>query len=255
MNEFGLEDRNVIVTGAARGIGREIATTLARAGARIAVVDYDRDEAEVAVAALRQETGGQHLALEVDVRDPTSVRALATEVASRWPSVDVLVNNAGIARNTPSEDVTDEEWRDVMAVNLDGVFFMAREFGRGMLTARRGTIVNIASMSGLVVNKPQPQAHYNASKAAVIMLTRSLAAEWADRGVRVNSVSPGYIGTDMTKRGLENPEWRRTWLAMTPQNRVGAPHDVALAVQYLASDAAGYVTGENLVVDGGYTVW
>jgi len=255
MNEFGLHDRIAVVTGAGRGIGREIAATLARAGARVALADLDPAAAEAVAADLRGETGRDHLAFEVDVRDPARVAALADAVYDHLPKVDVLVNNAGIARNTPAEEIPDEEWRAVMAVNLDGVFYAARSFGRRMLAARRGVIVNIASMSGLVVNKPQPQAHYNASKAAVIMLTRSLAAEWADRGVRVNSVSPGYIGTEMTQRGMENRAWRETWLEMTPVGRVGEPHDVALAVQYLASDASGFVTGENLVVDGGYTAW
>ena len=118
-----------------------------------------------------------------------------------------------------------------------------------------GAIVNTASMSGMVANTPQPQAHYNAAKAGVILLTKSLAGEWADRGVRVNCVSPGYIGTDMTAEGMANMDWYPTWLAMTPQKRVGAPEDVAAAIYYLASPAANYTTGSNLVVDGGYTAW
>jgi NAD(P)-dependent dehydrogenase (short-subunit alcohol dehydrogenase family) len=124
-----------------------------------------------------------------------------------------------------------------------------------MLERRSGSIVNIASMSGIVANRPQPQAHYNASKAGVIMLTRSLAVEWAERGVRVNAVSPGYVATDLTTRGMENPEWAHTWTSMTPLGRIGTPQEVARAVLYLASDDASFATGTNLVLDGGYTSW
>ena len=178
-----------------------------------------------------------------------------TEFTPSSVGIDILVNDAGICINVPAEEADDESWRRVLAVNLDGTYWCSREVGRVMLAAGRGSIVNIASMSGLVVNWPQPQAAYNASKAAVIQLTRSLASEWASRGVRVNSVSPGYIGTEMTKRGMSTAGWGETWLERSPMGRLGTPRDVALAVLYLASDAAAFATGTNLVIDGGYSIW
>jgi NAD(P)-dependent dehydrogenase (short-subunit alcohol dehydrogenase family) len=169
--------------------------------------------------------------------------------------IDVFVNNAGIAHNVPAEEMTDEEWRRMLSINLDGVFWCCREAGRAMLERGSGAIVNIASMSGMVSNHPQPQAHYNASKAGVIMLTKSLAGEWASRGVRVNSISPGYVRTPLTELGMSNPEWRDVWLSSTPMGRIAEPREIAPAVVFLASDASTYATGTNLVVDGGYTSW
>jgi NAD(P)-dependent dehydrogenase (short-subunit alcohol dehydrogenase family) len=255
VNEFDMHGRRAVVTGAGRGIGREIAATFAEAGATLAVADIDGGRAETVAGELRAATDRPHAAFEVDVTDATRVRRFAEEATERMGGVDTLVNNAGIARHAPAEEMTEADWDEVMAVNLTGAFTCAREFGRRMLEAGGGSIVNIASMSGLIVNKPQPQVAYNVSKAGVIMLTKSLAAEWADRHVRVNAVSPGYIGTEMTKEGLKNETWSSVWLEMTPTGRVGEPGDIALAVRYLASDAAKYVTGTNLVVDGGYTLW
>ena len=251
---FSLRGRTALVTGAGRGIGLEIARTLAAAGARVVVAEYDAALGDNAVGELGGK-GHSAFFVQVDVRDPSSVRAMTKEVYAKVEAVDILVNNAGIARNTPAEKTSDDEWTEIMNVNLNGVFWCCREVGRKMLQRGRGAVVNIASMSGMIVNKPQPQAAYNASKAGVILLTKSLAAEWAARGVRVNSVSPGYIGTDMTRLGMENEAWKKEWLESTPLGRVGEPADVAHAVLYLASDAAKFATGTNLVIDGGYTVW
>ncbi len=251
MDAFDLTGRVALVTGAGRGIGLEIARTLARAGADVVVAEFDAAAGEAAA----KELGERAFSVPVDVRDPDSVQTMTEAVYERVEAVDILVNNAGIARNTPAEETSDDEWLNVMQVNLNGVFWCCRAVGKKMLGRGQGTIVNIASMSGLIVNKPQPQAAYNASKAGVILLTKSLAAEWASRGVRVNSVSPGYIGTEMTKLGLTNETWKKTWLELTPLGRVGEPADVAHAVLYLASDAAKFATGTNLVIDGGYTSW
>ena len=251
-----MADRIAVVTGAGRGIGREIAAALAEAGATIACADIDGSTAEASARHLRETVGGDHAAFTVDVRDSAAVTAFCERVIDAFGRADVLVNNAGIALNVAAEAMTDEQWHAVVDVNLNGVFYASRTFGGHMLQRGRGAIVNIASMSGLIVNKPQGQAAYNASKAGVIHLTRSMAAEWAPRGVRVNAVSPGYIVTEMNRRALERfPDWEREWLAMTPAGRLGMPRDVALAVVYLASDAAAFVTGANLVVDGGYTTW
>ncbi|MHB8626258.1 MAG: SDR family NAD(P)-dependent oxidoreductase [Aggregatilineales bacterium] len=253
-NLFDLTDRVALITGGGRGIGREIARTLAQAGAHIAIAEFDPAMGEDAAAEV-QGMGRRSIAVKTDVRDSENVEAMVRQVLEKFGQVDILVNNAGIAVNTPAEDTPIAEWQNILNVNLNGVFYCCRAVGKHMLTRQKGAIVNIASMSGVIVNKPQPQAAYNVSKAGVIMLTQSLAAEWANRHVRVNAVSPGYIGTEMTKRGLSNPDWAKTWLEMTPMGRVGEPTDIAHAVWYLASDAAAFATGTNLIVDGGYTAW
>ncbi len=245
---FDLSGKHALVTGAGRGIGLEIARTFQRAGAIVTVADYNEETGRAAAA----EVGGAFV--QVDVRRPESAEAMVERAEALSP-VDILVNNAGVAENVAAEKTPDSSWLNIMEVNLSGVFWCCRAAGRKMLARGAGAVVNIASMSGVVVNKPQPQAAYNVSKAGVIMLTKSLACEWAARGVRVNAVSPGYIGTEMTKLGMNNPEWHEQWLGGTPQGRVGEPADIAHAVLYLASDAARFATGTNLIVDGGYTSW
>ena len=242
---FRLDGKQALVTGAAQGIGFEIARGLSEAGARVIIADLNPEVGEAAASSI----GGRFEVL--DVTDAGAVR----DLASKLSDVSILVNNAGIVRNTPAEETPDDDWKAVMGVNLDGVFWCCREFGKKMLDARMGSIVSTASMSGLISNHPQPQAAYNASKAAVIHLTRSLAGEWAARGVRVNAVAPGYTATPMTILGLETPEWRETWLKETPMGRLAEPREIAPAVVYLASEASSFVTGHTLVVDGGYTAW
>ena len=244
-----LDERVAVITGGASGIGREIARALHAAGATVVIADRDAARAEEVATAL----GG--LAQLVDVTDPASVHDAVSAIVGRHGRIDVLVTSAGIVRNGPAEDTTDTDWRDVFAVNCDGLFWCCREVGRVMLAAGHGSIVNIASMSGIVVNRPQGQVAYNASKAAVIGLTKSLAAEWAPRGVRVNAIAPGYVATELTLRGMRDPAWREEWLRSTPMGRVAQPEEIAPAAVYLASDAASYVTGSVLVIDGGYTAW
>ena len=251
---FDLSGRVAVVTGGGRGIGREIALTLARAGADIVIAEIESGAVEKCLAEIRA-TGKKAHFIETDVRNSQSVEAMADEAIKHFGQIDILVNNAGIARHCEAEATPDELWLDVLDVNLNGVFWCCRSVGKRMLQRGSGSIVSIASMSGLVVNKPQPQAAYNASKAGVIMLTKSLAAEWSGRGLRINCVSPGYIGTEMTKSGMENQEWKNTWLDMTPMGRVGEPEEIAHAVWYLACDAARFASGTNLVVDGAYTCW
>ena len=246
---FSLDGRVAVVTGGSRGIGFEIARALRDSGAHVVIADRLREAGEAAAATLQAEF------VEADVTQSDSIRHLAEHTAARYGHVDILANIAGITHNAPAEDTSDEDWRRVFSVNLDGVFFCCREFGRLMLARGKGVIVNMASMSGLISNHPQPQAAYNASKAGVILLTKSLAGEWASRGVRVNSIAPGYVGTPMTKLGLDTPEWRRVWLSETPMGRLAEPAEIAPLAVFLASDASSYMTGSTVVIDGGYTSW
>ncbi len=245
---FDLTGRVAFVTGGARGIGEAVARTLTHHGARVVVADTEREAGEAVAADL----GGYFVGL--DVRDPVTVDAAIAE-AVRWGGrLDIAVNCAGIRHNGAGEEISDEEWDTVFDVNTAGVQRCCRAEGRVMLAQGAGAIVNIASMSGSIVNRPQNQSAYNASKAAVIMLTRSLAAEWAPRGVRVNSVSPGYTETAMTALSRLDPEKVGFWLARTPIGRMAKPMEIAAAVAFLASPAASFVVGHDLVVDGGYTV-
>ena len=174
---------------------------------------------------------------------------------AKYGRIDIAFNNAGVAFSVPSEECTDEQWWKVINTDLNSVFYCCREFGGVMLGQGKGSIINTASMSGLISNNPQPQSAYNAAKAGVIMLTKSLAGEWAKRGVRVNCISPGYINTPMTPKGKINNEWYKTWMDFSPMGRIGEPNEIASCVVFLASQASSFFTGSNLVVDGGYTCW
>ena len=244
-----LDGRIAVVTGGARGIGFETVRALKENGATVVIVDINAEAGTKAA----EELGADFF--QVDLTQSSQVAKLATEIRAKYRRIDIAFNNAGIAVNVPSEECTDEDWHKVININLSAVFYCCRQFGKIMLEQGKGSIINMASMSGIISNTPQPQAAYNASKAGVIMLTKSLAGEWAKRGVRVNSISPGYIGTEMAKLGMSNPEWHREWLHFTPMGRVGEPREVAATVVFLASDASSYFTGSNLVVDGGYTCW
>ncbi len=248
-NGFSLQDRVAVVTGGGQSLGLAISRSLHDAGAKMVIAEVNDQTGPEAA----EELDGTFV--HTDVTDPASVREMVQTVLDEHGRIDVLVNNAGIVHNIPSEEVPDEEWLAVISVNLTGVFWCCREVGKVMLERGSGSIVNIASMSGIVSNHPQPQSAYNASKAGVITLTKSLAGEWASRGVRVNSVSPGYIRTPLTELGMSKSEWAEVWLSSTPLGRLAEPQEIAPAVLYLASDAASFATGTNLVIDGGYTSW
>jgi NAD(P)-dependent dehydrogenase (short-subunit alcohol dehydrogenase family) len=255
LEKFKLEGRIAVVTGGGQGIGLACAEALGEAGARIVVTDRDPKMAESGAAGLKAK-GYAAEAVTMDVTDSARVSQVAAELAARNGKVDILVNNAGIARSeTAAEKVADEHWLNVIDVNLNGTFWCCRAFGRHMLDAGSGAIVNIGSMSGFIVNKPQEQSYYNASKAAVHHLTKSLAAEWGARGVRVNAVAPTYVETPLNAFVKSNPRMYDAWIGGTPMARMGTPDEIASVVLFLASDAASLMTGSVVLVDGGYTCW
>ncbi len=252
---FKLTGRTALVTGGGRGIGLACAEALAEAGARVVIADRDASLAKEGQAALRAKQVDAETVI-MDVTDSGRVTEVADELASRHGKIDILVNSAGIARSeTPAEKVTDDHWLNVLDVNLNGTFWCCRAFGRHMLRAKSGAIVNIGSMSGFIVNKPQEQSYYNASKAAVHHLTKSLAAEWGSRGVRVNAVAPTYIATPLNEFVKSNPAMYDAWIGGTPMARLGRVEEIASVVLFLASDAASLMTGSIVLADGGYTCW
>ncbi len=252
MSRFDLSGRTAVVTGATRGLGRAFARALAEAGANIVIVGRDARAAGEVEAELAT-VGVQTLTVQADITQRLDVERVLAEATGRFGHVDIVVNNAGDCVHRPALEVTDEQWRQVMGVNLDGLWLCCQVFGGHMVARGAGNIVNIGSISGQIVNRPQWQPGYNASKAAVHQLTKSLAAEWAPYGVRVNALAPGYIKTDMAP--VDDPQFRRQWIDDAPQQRYGTPEELAPAVVFLASDASSFATGTVLVVDGGYTIF
>lgn len=252
LDRFSLKGRTALVTGGGRGIGAKMALALAEAGADVAVADLDSVTARETSEAIKA-LGVRSLAIKVEVTNADSVSEMVANVVRTWGKLDVAVNSAGVARRSPAEAMSEEDWDFVVDIDLKGIFLSTREEAKVMLGQGSGSIINIASMSGQIVNRPQLHAHYNAAKAGVIQYSRSCAAEWAPRGVRVNTLSPGHTVSPMTAGSLD--EMSKTWLANTPMGRLGQTEDLQGATIFLASDASLYVTGHDLVVDGGYTLW
>jgi len=252
LDHFMLTGKKAVVTGGARGIGNATAVALAEAGADVAILDIL--DASGTVKQIK-DLGRESFSIKVDLTVEEEVDNAFAEIKKRFGRIDIVHNNAGIAHCVKCEDMTFEEWRKVIAIDLDAVFLVARAAGRIMIAdGTGGSIINTASMSGIIVNYPQEQVAYNAAKAGVIHLTKSLACEWAKYNIRVNAVSPGYICTDMTPP-TSNKAWMDTWFAMSPTKRLGTPMEIAGAVLYLASDASTFTTGCNIVIDGGYSCY
>lgn len=260
---FGLKGKTVIVTGGGQGIGQVCAVGLAKAGAEVVIVC--RSGADETIRLI-EEAGGSAYFVKCDVTDEASVKACVDEVIQRSGKIDVLFNNAGACYHKKAivrdgEDLgglndgeaTVEEWRAILDVNLTGEYIMAVAVARTMIEKGiKGSIINMASMSGSIVNIPQCQASYNASKAAVIHMTKSLAIEWAEYGIRVNSISPGYVNTPMSQPPFVHQELLDAWKPLFPTGRMAQPEELIPALLYLASPAAGYTTGSDVIVDGAY---
>lgn len=253
LDKFSLQGKVAIVTGANRGIGLGIAHAFVEAGADVVVAARDEARNKEAVDRLNGVGPGTATAISTDVTDRQSVESLVRTVIAELGQIDVLVNNAGIGFHADALTLTEEDWDRLFNVNLKAVWTCCQVVGRHMVTRKSGSIVNIGSMSGLIINRPQWHSPYGISKAAVHHLTRSLAAEWAPHHVRVNAIAPGYVKTEIAD--IDKPEYRHYWVDEVPMHRYASPDEIAPAALYLASDASTFATGSVMVVDGGYTLW
>jgi NAD(P)-dependent dehydrogenase (short-subunit alcohol dehydrogenase family) len=248
---FRLDGKVALVTGGTRGIGLGIVEALAEAGAHV-IVSSKVPKPEV-IARLKA-AGHTIDYLQADMQDAVAPAKLVADATAITGRLDILVNNAGVAQHGDTHSFTEANYRRLMDINVDAVFRACQAALVPMRKQQSGVILNIGSISGYISNIPQPQAAYNASKAAVHMLTKSIASDYAGEGIRANAIAPGYIDTDMTAGGFANPEWSPVWRGMTPMPKVGTPEDIGAAALYLCSAASSYVTGEVLVIDGGYTI-
>ena len=248
---FNLTGRKALVTGAGRGIGRVLAISLAQSGCDIAILEKNMKDAHN-VAEEINKLGKRALAIKVDVTKKADIEKTFTAAAKQLGRLDIVINNAGVCIHEAAEDTPEEHYDFVVDTDMKGVFLCCQAAAALMKPQKKGSIINIASMSGSIANYPQKQAHYNAAKAGVILLTKCLAVEWVDYGIRVNSISPGYTRTEMTVK-LSAPEMIAQWESMIPMRRMAEPQELAGAVIYLASDASSYTTGSDIIVDGGYT--
>jgi NAD(P)-dependent dehydrogenase (short-subunit alcohol dehydrogenase family) len=254
LDRFRLDGRAALVTGAGMGIGRAFAHALGEAGAQVAVIDLDRDRAHEVQHELKTK-GIDAIAIQADAADETHIRRFVTDTVEAFGSLHIAVNNAGINLNSAAEETPIEEWDQIFRLNTRAVFLACQYEARVMFEQRYGKIINTASMASLIVPHPQKQASYNASKGAVVTLTRTLAAEWADRGIRVNCMSPGIIRTALIEQSEALAPLVDEWLSGIPAGRLGEVTDLQGGIVYLASGVSDYMTGHNLIIEGGQTLW
>jgi NAD(P)-dependent dehydrogenase (short-subunit alcohol dehydrogenase family) len=252
LDGFLLNGKNALVTGAGRGIGRALALALAEAGARISLVGRDTASAEKTLALVRQ-AGSDGIVVRADINTEEGVNTAVATTVAELGSLDILVNNAGDCIHKPSLEVTRDDYDAVMGVNLEALFFLSQAAATVMAKQGKGNIINVGSISALIVNRPQFQPIYNASKAAVHHLTKSLAAEWAPLGIRVNAIAPGYIKTEMAP--VDEPRFKARWIDDSPQQRYAMPEELGATAVYLAGEGSSFMTGSIIVLDGGYTLF
>lgn len=252
IEKMRLDGKKTFVTGGARGIGKCIAVALAEAGADVAIVDLDIAEASKTAMEIKS-LGVSSAAVPADISDAADVHAMMNTVLGQFGRIDAAFCNAGICLNVPAEEMTLEQWQKVININLTGIFLTNQAAGRVMISQGGGSIINTASMSGHIVNVPQPQCAYNASKAGVVMLTKSLAVEWAQKNVRVNCISPGYIGTELTLNSPTLKPLIEQWNALSPLKRMGRPEELQSIAVYLAGDTSTFTTGSDFIIDGAFT--
>ena len=250
LDKFNLDNKVALITGGSRGIGLSIAHALGEAGAKLVLTS--RSDSHGATEELKKANYDVSF-YEGDLIDRSVPQKIVDFTLEKHDRIDILVNNSGVAQHGDTEKFNDDLLDKIMDLNVDAVFRMCRSAIPAMKKQGEGVILNIGSISGLVSNIPQPQTAYNASKAAVHMMTKSLASDYANQNIRVNAIAPGYVRTEMTNLPKENEHWYPTWNELTPMKRMGEPHEIASAALFLCSPASSYITGEVLVVDGGYT--
>lgn len=253
LSMFDLKGEKAIVTGGGQGLGKEMALALAEAGADVAVVQRRVEIAEQTAEEIRK-LGRESIAMKVDVSKAADVQNMVEVTKDRFGKIDILINNAGIAQAVPALAMTEEEWDRMIDIHLKGTFLCSQMVGREMVKQKKGSIINISSMSAFIVNRPQEHAHYNTAKAAISHLTKNLAVEWAKYNIRVNAIAPGYIKTPMTAAASDT-KIADEWLSLSPMGRLGEPYELKGLALFLASKASSFVTGSVILVDGGYTCW
>lgn len=254
--EYDFNKEVVLITGAARGIGEATSYEFSKSNARLVLVDIDQNNLDKLKKRLISAMDEKDILLiKTDVSDDKDVAKMTHAAVEYFGQINILFNNAGINKRIPLLDVTFEDWRKIMSINLDGMFFVAQAVGREMVKRRKGKIINTASMSGFIVNEHLNDGIYCTSKAAIVMLTKALAVEWAEFNVQVNAIAPGYTKTPLVRKLIENAKVQKELIDRTPMHRLAESQEIAKSVLYLASSDTTYITGHILKIDGGYTVW
>ena len=252
IDKFKLNKNISLVTGGAVGIGREICKSLLDAGSRVILADIDVDKSNKIIKKIDNKDIEFY---KLDSLSEKNINSLSKYITSKYKRLDILINCIGVCENEKAENTSKNNWDNVININVNSMFYICKEFGKIFIKQKKGNIINIGSNSGLIVDRPQPQASYNASKAAVHQLTKSLACEWAKHNIRVNAIAPGYVATEMTLLGRKKPNWFKYWIDMTPMKRLAKPSEIASVALFLASKSSSYCTGTVISVDGGYTSW